>query len=100
MRVFLISCLAVVVLAVGGFLTLAAVQKPSGVRYTTDGARINPMWSFRQVFSKTKQAPKTVAMAMPSSENVGEEGCEVSNAWLMILADFRSPEDALGACDH
>ena len=100
MRVFLISCLAVVVLGIGAFLTLAAVQKPSGTRFTTEGARINPNWSFRQVFSRAKQAPKTVAMAMPSSENVGEEGCEVSNAWLMILADFRSPEDALESCQH
>ncbi len=88
MRVFLISCLAVVVLALGAFLSLAAVQKASGTRYTTDGARINPAWSFRQVFSSAKTAPKTVAMAMPASEGMAEEGCDVSNAWAMIVADF------------
>jgi hypothetical protein len=100
MRVFLISCLAVVVLGIGAFLTLSAVQKPSGTRFTTEGARINPNWSFRQVFTKAKPAPKTVSMAMPASDNVGEEGCDVSHAWLMILADFSGSQTADEACDH
>jgi hypothetical protein len=100
MRVFLISCLAVVVLGIGAFLALSAVQKPSGTRFTTEGARINPSWSFRQVFTKAKAAPNTVAMAMPVSDRVMEENCDVSNAWLMILADFSGSETADQACER
>jgi hypothetical protein len=100
MRVFLISCVAVVVLAVGAFLSLSTVQKPSGTRWTTEGARIHPSWSFRQVFSKAKVAPtNTMAMAMPSGDGT-EEGCGVSNAWAMILADFSSPATADEACGN
>jgi hypothetical protein len=97
MRVFLISCVAVVVLAVGAFLSLNAVQKPAGARYTTEGARISPSWSIRQVFTKAKAAPNTVAMAMPTSEGT-EESCDVSSAWAMILADFSSSPTAEVTC--
>jgi hypothetical protein len=98
MRVFLISCLAVVVLALGAFLSLNAVQKPTGVRYTTEGARINPGWSFRQIF--TKPAPKTVAMAMPTSEGMADNNCDVSSAWALILADFSSSATADPTCEE
>ena len=97
MRVFLIACVAVVVLAVGAFLSLSTVQKPSGQRWTTEGARISPGWSFRQIFARKKAAPNTVAMAMPSGDST-EDTCDVSNAWAMILADFSSPEAATDAC--
>jgi hypothetical protein len=100
MRVFLIAVLAVVVLAVGAVLTLNAVQKPAGVRYTTEGARVHPAWSFRQVFSKPKKAPQTVAMAMPTSDNVDVEGCEVPSAWSLILADFTDSPTADYLCEH
>jgi hypothetical protein len=100
MRVFLISCVAVVVLAVGAFLSLSTVQKPSGTRWTTEGARISPTWSFRQVFSRKKAAPtNTVAMAMPSGDGT-EETCDVSNAWAMILADFSESPTAEATCEH
>ena len=41
MRVFLVACLAIVILAVGGYLSVNAMQRLSGVAYTTEGARIN-----------------------------------------------------------
>lgn len=100
MRVFLISCLAVVVLGLGAVLALNSVQKPSGARYTTEGARISPSWSFRHVFSKPKAAPQTVAMAMPTSDNVREEGCEVPSAWALIVADFTDSPTAEYSCEH
>ncbi|MEA2984675.1 MAG: hypothetical protein QOD94_929 [Alphaproteobacteria bacterium] len=100
MRVFLVSCLAVVVLALGAVLALNSVQKPTGTRYTTEGARIHPSWSFRQVFSRTKKAPQTVAMAMPTADNVREEGCEVPSAWALILADFTDSPTAEYLCEH
>jgi hypothetical protein len=42
MRVFLAACLAIIVLAVGAYFSLNAIQRSSGVAYTTEGARINP----------------------------------------------------------
>jgi hypothetical protein len=100
MRVFLISCLAIVVLAIGAALALNSVQKPAGIRYTTEGARIHPAWSFRQVFSRPKKAPQTVAMAMPTSDNLDVEGCEVPSAWSLILADFSDSPTAEYLCEH
>ena len=100
MRIFLIACVAVVVIAIAAALSLNSVQKPSGTRYTTEGARIHPSWSFRQVFSRTKKAPQTVAMAMPTSDDVAEEGCEVPSAWALILADFTDSPTAEYLCEH
>lgn len=99
MRVFLIACLAVAVLALGAFLSLNAVQKPAGSTYTTEGARINPKWSLRQVFSKPKAGPQTVAMAMPQSDGVADD-CGISSAWTLILADFSSSPTAEPACEY
>ena len=100
MRVFLISCLAVVVLALGAFLSLNAVQKPTAISYSTEGARISPAWSMRQVFSKAKVAPNTVAMAMPSADGMDDENCDVSSAWSLILADFSSSPTADAVCQQ
>jgi hypothetical protein len=99
MRVFLIACLAVVVLALGAFLSLNAVQKPAGSTYTTEGARINPKWSLRQVFSKPKAGPQTVAMAMPHAEETTDD-CGVSSAWTLILADFTNSSTAEPVCEY
>ena len=100
MRVFLVSLLAVVVLALGAVLALNSVQKPTGARYTTEGARISPAWSVRQVFSRQKAAPKTVAMALPAADGAGDEGCDVASAWTMILADFGSSPTSEPTCEH
>ena len=40
MRAFLVACLAVIVIGAGGYFFLNAMQEPTGVAYTTDGARI------------------------------------------------------------
>jgi hypothetical protein len=99
MRIFLIACLAVLVLALGAFYTLNSVQRPAGATYTTEGARINPKWSLRQVFSKPKAGPQTVALAMPASDGTVED-CGVSSAWTLILADFSSSPTAEPACEY
>ena len=100
MRVFLVSCLAVVVLALGALVTLYPLQKRASEKaFTTEGARISPTWSARQIFSRPKAAPKTVAMAMPTSEGVAEDQC-ASTAWTMILADFSSSPTDEVACEY
>jgi hypothetical protein len=100
MRVFLISCLAVVVLALAALFTLYPLQKRASEKaFTTEGARITPTWSARQIFSRPKAAPKTVAMAMPTSEGMAEDQC-VSTAWTMILADFSSSLTDEPTCEY
>jgi hypothetical protein len=100
MRVFLISCLAVVVVALAALLTLYPLQKRASEKaFTTEGARISPSWSARQIFSKPKTAPNTVAMAMPASEGMSEAEC-VSTAWSMILADFSSSPTDEATCEY
>jgi hypothetical protein len=88
MRVYLIACVAIIVIALGALLTLYPLQKRASEKaFTTEGARITASWSARQIFSRPKPAPKTVAMAMPTSGDMDENQC-VSTAWTMILADF------------
>jgi hypothetical protein len=99
MRVFLIACLATIVLAVGGFYALASVQKPTGAAYVTEGARTSPKWSWREVFSRKKAAPQNVAMAMPQSTEALAEDCDVSSAWGWIMADFVSSPTADTTCE-
>jgi hypothetical protein len=100
MRVFLISCLAVVVVALGALLSLSPVQKRASEKaFTTEGARISPTWSARQIFSRPKAPPKTVAMAMPSSEGTTEDQCSAT-AWTMILADFSSTPTDEATCEY
>lgn len=99
MRVFLIACLAVVVLGVGAFYALSKVQRPAGTYYTTDGARISPKWSWRQMIGKPKAAPQTVAMAMPQAGGALADDCDVYSAWGWILADFSSTPTADPTCE-
>ena len=98
MRVFLISCLAVVVLALGALLSLSAVQEPTGVSYSTGAARISPAWSFRQEFSQST-TPSTVATTTPMSEGAADEQCDIG-AWEMIRTDFRDSPTSDPVCKH
>jgi hypothetical protein len=40
MRAFLAACVAIIVLAVGGYFGVNAIQKSSTSAYTTEGARM------------------------------------------------------------
>jgi Tfp pilus assembly protein PilV len=100
MRVFLIACLAAVIFAVGGLFALASVQKPAGVAYATEGTRITPSWSWRQMISRTRAAPtNTASMSVSSSNEAMAEDCNVTSAWSYILVDFRDSPTADVSCD-
>jgi hypothetical protein len=99
MRVFLISCLSAIVIAVGALLVLSMVQKPAGTAFVGDGARVSPRWSFREVISKTKPAPQNVSMVVPESGALAED-CDVSSAWAWIMADFKPSPTGDAACEH
>jgi hypothetical protein len=100
MRVYLIACVAIVVIGLAALLTLYPLQKRASEKaFTTEGARITPSWSARQIFSRPKPAPKTVAMATPTSEGMAEDQC-ASSAWTMILADFSTSLTDEAACEY
>ena len=100
MRVFLIACLAAIVLAVGGLVGLASVQKAAGMAYVGDGARVNPKWSWRSLVSKAKPIPATSAIAAAQPGDAMADDCGVSSTWAMILADFTSTPTADPPCEH
>jgi len=89
MRVFLVACLAIVILAVGGYLSVNAMQRLSGVAYTTEGARINPSWSWRRLFAR-KAPDGRPGLAMPGVDAGMAEECDVITTWRWILVDFSS----------
>ncbi len=95
MRAFLAACVVALVLAVCAVIALGAVQKPSGVAFSTDGARINPHWAFRQVFRRAWRNPPAAVGRPQSAEELaaarvqlGPEGCEVADAYSWLFVDF------------
>lgn len=98
MRAFLVACIAIVALGAGGYFLLNAAQKPSGIAFATDGARINPQWTWRSVFHMTKGAPaNNVAMNIPEPSEMAEE-CDVRTASQWIFVDFGDPNGESQLC--
>lgn len=78
MRAFVVACLAVVI-GTGGYLFLNSIQEPTGVAYTTDGARISTNWSWRSVGSRPDE-------------------CDARKSWQWIFVDFGSPDGESAVC--
>ena len=95
MRAFLLACLGVVVIGAGGYYALASMQKSTGVAFATDGARINPQWTWRAVFRNAAAPAKPAGMAAPS-ELVDE--CDVRTASQWIFVDLGTPDGEVGLC--
>jgi hypothetical protein len=92
MRAFLVACAAAIILAACGVLALGAVQKASGAAFSTEGVRIDPSWSWRQMFRRSAGNPSapraqsgqdSTAMA-----HLGPQGCEETSAYQRIFVDF------------
>ena len=99
MRAFLVACLAIIVVGAAGYFAVNTVQKPTGIAYTTDGARISPKWSWRSVFQRPKATPTTkTAMNIPEPAGDMVEECDVRNAWQWIFVDFGSPDGESAVC--
>jgi len=45
MRVFLVACIAIIVLACGAVFSLGAIQQSTAAAFSTDGTRIDPSWA-------------------------------------------------------
>ncbi len=99
MRVFLAAVLAAIILAFGALFALNTAQRTSAAAYSTEGARINPAWSWRQVLRRSvnqaavgqKMAPG--ARVSPSSMaieggNESADACEQASALRWLFVDF------------
>jgi|HubBroStandDraft_4_1064222.scaffolds.fasta_scaffold289543_1 hypothetical protein len=84
MRAFLVACLAFVVIGAGGYFALGNLQEPSGLAYSTDGARINPSWSWRETSTKSPASPA--------------DQCEPRKSWQWFFVDFRHPHGEPSIC--
>jgi hypothetical protein len=92
MRAFLAACVAAIILAACGVLALGAAQKASGAAFSTEGVRIDPSWSWRQVFRRSAGNPSAPrAQSGPDSAamaQLGPQGCEETSAYQWIFVDF------------
>ena len=102
MRAFLAAILAVIVLGVGAVLVLGIAQRSAATAYSTDGARINPKWGWRQMVSKVKGPVKLAtgagvnpgAMASQADDDACEGG---ALRWLFVdFGDDAADESACG----
>jgi hypothetical protein len=86
MRAFLLSCVAAVVLGVVAYVSLNSIQQPSGIAYATDGARIDPQWSWRSGVAGSASGPT-------------EDGaCSLRTAWQWVFVDLGDPNGEPRVC--
>jgi hypothetical protein len=90
-RAFFEACLVIVILGAGGYFWLNTMQKPSGVAYATDGARIDRQWSCRSAVRQDG------AEGAATPEVLSEE-CAVRTASQWIFVDFGIPLGESKAC--
>jgi hypothetical protein len=61
----------------GGYFVLGSLQEPTGLAYSTEAARIDPSWSWRETSTKLLETPS--------------EQREPRKSWQWFLVDFRHP---------
>jgi hypothetical protein len=88
MRAFLTACAAALVFAAIGVLGLNMLQRSAGSAFATDGARIEPRWSFRQMTSKPRVPGASGSMSMPVAQADLPEQCDVPSALHWLMVDF------------
>jgi hypothetical protein len=86
MRAFLLSCVAVVVLGGVAYFSFNSIQQPSGVAYATEGARIDPNWSWRSVVNGSANG-STIA-----------DECSLRTTWQWVFVDFGDPKGESNTC--
>jgi hypothetical protein len=93
-RAFLTACFAIIVIGTGGYFVLDSMQKPSGVAFSTEAARIIPQWSWRSVFRKggTGDSAGQTTMNAREAHGVWVEECGPRSIWQWIFVDFGTPE--------
>jgi hypothetical protein len=90
-RVYLVACLAIVVICVGGYFALNTIQEPTAIAYTTGAARISPHWAWRSVLSP-------LGASEPTTETATSQECNTREAWQWIFVDFGKPDGESKIC--
>jgi hypothetical protein len=100
MRAFLMACFAIIVIGTGGYFFLDSMQKPSGVAFSTEGARIIPQWSWRSVFRRGGTGDSAAQTAKNALEARGAwaEECEPRSTWQWIFVDLGTPQGEPAVC--
>lgn len=97
MRVFLAAVLATIILAFGALFALNTAQRTAAVAYSTEGARINPTWSWRRVLrkdhAKAGQKVNVASAVNPGAMRMdhagdAEDACEQAGALSLLFVDF------------
>jgi hypothetical protein len=99
MRVFLAAVLTAFILAFVALLALNTTQRTAAAAYTTEGARINPAWSWRAVLRRsTNQAAVGQRMSPGSGVNPAQiqldpdaspdYTCQQTSALQWLFVDF------------
>lgn len=83
MRPFLTALVGTVLLGAGCYFLLNAVQKPSGIAFKSESARIEPSWSWRTVLTGSNSTP-----------------CEARKASQWFFVDFRRPHGEPRICSE
>lgn len=100
MRAFLTACFAVIVIGTSGYFFLDSMQKPSGIAFSTEGARIIPQWSWRSVFRQGGtggSAAQTATNAL-QVRTAWVYDCEPRSTWQWIFVDLGTPEGEPAIC--
>ncbi|MGA2892735.1 MAG: hypothetical protein ABSE22_07690 [Xanthobacteraceae bacterium] len=100
MRAFLAACLAIVIIGTGGYFFLDSMQESAGEAFSTDGARINPQWSWRAVFdsASTDTLATNTAMTIPEAPSELAEDCTARTASQWLFVDFGTPARESDLC--
>ena len=98
MRAFLIACLAVIFLGMGGLITLNSFQRSAAAAYSTDGARINPKWSWRNLLRRpVPSVSQSMNVASLQGTMAEQSECAQATALAWLFVDFgNSPNEAPG----
>jgi hypothetical protein len=100
MRAFLTACFAIIVIGSGGYFFLDTMQKPSGIAFSTDAARIDPQWSWRSIFRQAGIGDKATQAAtnVPEARSAWAEACEPRATWQWIFVDLGTPKGEPAVC--
>jgi hypothetical protein len=98
MRAFLTACFAIIVIGTGAYFFLDSVQKPSGIAFSTESARINPEWSWRSVFRGTGDSAAQTATNVREARSSWAEECEPRSTWQWIFVDLGTPQGEPAVC--
>jgi hypothetical protein len=100
MRAFLLACFAIIAVGAGGYFFLDSMQESTGVAFTTDGARINPKWTWRAVFSSADAGGPAVksTMNIPQAPRELTEDCSARTASQWIFVDLGTPDKESELC--